>query len=343
MARDRMAKLRARRTDPYEIRKAAFDAAIEKIKEDDSIRYVVETMTPIEKSYTDATFEEGERVKNQLNKALNVGNTRTTFRYQGSVTSDTHIRLYSDLDLLVIDTDFETIQPPGKPDYPYTGNPQSELKQLREDCAAILRKEFPAAKVDTDGSKCVSLSGGSLRRKIDVVIANWWNTVAYQQYAAEVLRGVKVFDASLLERHESMPFYHNYLVDQRDQKFNGNLRRVCRYLKSEKYDAYPSLDISSYDIVSVAWNMPDAYLTGERGRELALAQNARTYLRALLNNDALRNSLSVPNGIRKIFGEGGATKAGLLALYAEVDETLVEVEASLTKTYRKIQDALVAY
>jgi hypothetical protein len=100
---------------------------------------------------------------------------------------------------------------------------------------------------------------------------------------------------------------------------------------------------SSYDIVSIAWNMPDSYLVGEKGKELALAQNARTYLRFLLNNDTVRNSLTVPNGMRKVFGEGGAAKSGLLALYTEVNDGLTEVEASLAKTYRRIQDARVVY
>ena len=89
--------------------------------------------------------------------------------------------------------------------------------------------------------------------------------------------------------------------------------------------------------------MPDSYLVGEKGQELALAQNARTYLRFLISNDTVRNSLTVPNGMRKVFGEGGATKLGLSALYTEVNDGLSEVEASLAKTCRRIQDARVAY
>jgi hypothetical protein len=77
--------------------------------------------------------------------------------------------------------------------------------------------------------------------------------------------------------------------------------------------------------------MPDSYLVGEKGRELALAQNARTYLHVLLNNDTVRHSLTVPNGMRKVFGEGGATKLGLSALYTEVNDGLTEVEAFACK------------
>jgi hypothetical protein len=167
--------------------------------------------------------------------------------------------------------------------------------------------------------------------------------VEYQKYASEVVRGVKVFDATLLERHQNKPFLHNHNIAERDDKFNGNLRKVCRYLKSEKYDAGLDVNISSYDIVSIVWNMPDSYLIGDKGKELALAHNAREYLRFLLGNDTVRNSLSVPNATRKVFGEGGADKSGLFALYKEVNDTLSEVEASLAKTHRKIQEARVTY
>lgn len=343
MATNRMEKLRARRTDPFRKVARAFDEAIGRIREEDPIRYVIETMTPIEKEYTDITFEEGDRIKNQLDKSLNAYNNQAEFRYQGSVTNDTHIRLYSDIDLLVIDKDFESVEPPGKVYFLYAGDPLVELKRIRTDCVATLKREFPAVTVDGSGGKCISLSGGSLRRKIDVVIANWWNTTDYQEQAIETFRGVKVFDATLHLRHENKPFWHNFLIDHRDKRLNGNLRKVCRFLKSVKYDAEPILGISSYDIVSIAWNMPDAHLTAEKGQELLLAVNARSYLSWLLNNEVLRNSLKVPNGMRPIFGENGASKAQLSELFAGVDEVIKEIESSLAKSYRKIQDARVPY
>ena len=127
-----------------------------------------------------------------------------------------------------------------------------------------------------------------------MVIGNWWNTTDYQVQASETLRGVKVFDAARISRHENKPFLHNYRVDERDLKVAGNLRRASRFLKSVKYDADAKLDISSYDIVSIAWNMPPDFLSATPGQELKLAANVRTYLRFLVENDTYRNSLRVP-------------------------------------------------
>lgn len=345
MATNRIAKMRARRTDEALKFAAgrAFDAAISSIREDDSIRYVIESMKPIDKEYTDNTIAEGDRIKNQLDKNLNSNSTQAEFRYQGSVTNGTHVRVHSDLDLLVIDYEFVTVQPPGKVWSHYAKDPIAELKRLRGECVSILKREFPTVKVDASPGKCIALSGGSLRREIDVVIANWWDTAEYQQNNNEILRGVHVLDIELPERVGNRPFYHNFQVDRRDRAVNGNLRKVCRFLKSVKYDADPPLDMSSYDIVSMAWNMPDELLAADKGHELLLVANTRAFLGSLITNDDRRNGLKVPNGTRNVFGAEGATKWQLMALFKEVDELNSEIESSLAKGYRKIREAQVQY
>jgi hypothetical protein len=343
MISNRMQKLRARRTDTTMKAAAAFDEAYDRIQDDDTIKYVVGTMQPIDKEYTQKTFSEGDRIKNQLNGELNSWTEQAQFRYQGSVSNDTHIKVHSDLDLLVIDTDFESIEPPAKPQFPYTGDSLAELKKLRVRCASILRNAFPAVKVDDSPGKCIALSGGSLRREIDVVIANWWNTVDYQQYGNEIFRGVKILDSSDNVRHENKPFLHNFRIGNTDEDVAGNLRKVIRFLKSLKYDADDKLEISSYDISAIAWNMPKGYLNAKRGQELILVENTKTYLQLLIDNDVQRNSLEVPNGTRKVFGQNGATNDQLLYLQFEVRETALDIQSALIKTYRQMKDAVVAY
>ena len=245
MISNRMQKLRARRTDTTMKAAVAFDEAYDRIQDDEVIKYVVGTMQPIDKEYTKKTFEEGDRIKNQLSGELVALAEQVDFRYQGSVSNDTHVRVHSDLDLLVIEKAFETIEPPTKPLVVYTGDPLAELSKLRKGCASVLRRKFPAVKVDDSPGKCVALSGGSLKREIDVVIANWWNTVFYQEYGNEILRGVRIFDSSTNQRHENKPFLHNFRIDNRDQDFSGNLRKVIRFLKSLKYDADTKLEFQA--------------------------------------------------------------------------------------------------
>jgi hypothetical protein len=90
MATNRLAKLRARRTDPL-IKAAALREAYDSMSEEEPVKYAVGAMQPIDKEYTSKTFEEGDRVKAQLAKALNQPAETAEFEYQCSVTNDTHI------------------------------------------------------------------------------------------------------------------------------------------------------------------------------------------------------------------------------------------------------------
>jgi len=73
-----------------------------RLNESESIKYAIGSMQPIDPEYTQNTYKEGDRVKSHLNDKLPDRGINPDFRYQGSVTSDTHIKSHSDIDLLVI-------------------------------------------------------------------------------------------------------------------------------------------------------------------------------------------------------------------------------------------------
>ncbi|MGB6025797.1 MAG: hypothetical protein WBG40_11410 [Candidatus Sulfotelmatobacter sp.] len=121
------------------------------------------------------------------------------------------------------------------------------------------------------------------------------------------------------------------------------MRKVARLLKSLKYDADSPVNISSYDITSIAWSMPDDFMMALNGQELKLLENARWFLKWLLENDIHRGSFTVPNGMRKIFGANGASVDGLRALYKEAQDLVDEINRGLARTMRKLSEARVAY
>ena len=89
--------------------------------------------------------------------------------------------------------------------------------------------------------------------------------------------------------------------------------------------------------------MPNVSLNVQRGQELILVENTKTYLQSLLDNDLKRSILMVPNGTRTVFGQAGATREQLLLLQFEVREAALDVASALLKTYRDINDAVVKY
>jgi hypothetical protein len=179
--------------------------------------------------------------------------------------------------------------------------------------------------VDDSPGKSISLEGGSLSRKIDVVIGNWWDTELWKQYKVKMARGVRILDTKVPELIRNKPFWHNHQIDSKDKK-TGGLRKVIRLLKTLKYDAEPEMKISSYDIAAIAWNMSDSALSVQPDAYLTLAKNARDELKRFIENEALRNALNVPNGTRTIFGPGGATLGSLRMLHTDLADLIQRIE-----------------
>lgn len=307
-----------------------------KVNEDSSIKYAIGCMQPVGSRYTEITFEEGDRVKNQLITGLRSQGICCEYKYQGSVTSDTHIKAHSDIDLLEVTDLFCFLEPPQVPKNPFTGDSRKEIAKLKQTSKELLEARFPAAKVDGSNSKAITICGGSLCRSIDVVPAVWWDTVAYSQSLDPKHRGVRILDQKNDCWIDNMPFLHNDRIDNRDRMYNGALRKVIRLLKSLKYDS-ESVSLSSYSIASIAYNMDDHLLATGMFQDLQLVGKSKVYLDKLSADKTLRESVMVPNGLHKVFTTGQATLDGLNDLRTEVDDLIDAIQRNLQKSFRKLE------
>ncbi|RCX32806.1 hypothetical protein [Thioalbus denitrificans] len=339
----RVDKLRARRIDPQMHLAKAVNEVYERLDEDDAVRYAVGAMLPIDPEYTNNTFAESDRIQGQLVTGYDAVSRKVEFEHQGSVTSDTHIKAHSDIDLLVIETRFVSLEHPLQPSSPYKGDPLQDLLDLRGFAEDALIRAYPKATVDCSGSKAVAISGGSLRRKIDVVFSSWLETPEYKAGHGAHYRGVSVLDKDARKRISNKPFLHNARIHERDQEEIGNLRKVIRLLKSLKYDADEPVRFSSYDIASVAWAAPQYHWMVPSGQELLLVEKAANWLDYLSQDQAYAMSLSVPNGTRKIFCEDGASFRGLDELRREVHGLLRDIRQGLARSFRKLEEARILY
>ena len=67
-----------------------------------SITYVLEAMRPISEAYTQNTYKACERIQGHIKPGLKEQGINVSFDFQGSVLTDTHIKVYSDVDMLLI-------------------------------------------------------------------------------------------------------------------------------------------------------------------------------------------------------------------------------------------------
>ncbi len=129
-------------------------------------------MQPVDNRYTEISFETAKRIENQLVKKLDLN---LEFRVQGSVPLDIHIKSFSDVDLLIIDTQMLIYDSDGIGRYtPTNKNDGDVILELRDAARDALKATFPAADVDDNNAKSLRITGGSLQREVDVVPSIWW-------------------------------------------------------------------------------------------------------------------------------------------------------------------------
>jgi hypothetical protein len=343
MPLSRLDKLRSRRLDPFVKTAELFEAYDHLPAEDSSVKYAIGAMQPIDPEYTQKTIDERKRIEKQLSDGYVALGLAVDFDYQGSLTNDTHIRVYSDIDLLTVEKRWFGIEPPNAPQYPYAGNPLQNLKELRSNAVKILRPAFPTATLDETGSKAINISGGSLRRRIDVIACAWWHTTDYILYQKKQWIGIEILDNEMSQRIPNKPFLHNSRIAERDVLTNGGLRKVIRLLKSLKYDSENGVDLSSYDIVGIVYNIFTEWLTFGPGQDLLLIKNCQNYLHYLLQDSTHRELIEVPNKMRKVFCPEGASENGLKQVSLELDALVTEIEQGLSRSFRKLAEARVLY
>ena len=299
-----------------------------KIQFPDSVKYAIGSMQAVDQDYTQKSYEEGDRVANQLKQNLTIS---VETAYQGSVPLNVHIKGNSDIDLLVLCTAFLTVDASIIHLYgTYAGKSATEeLQDLRLQASQVLKAKFPAVEVDDSPGKAITLSGGSLARCVDVIPSHWHDTKEYYETKLKKYREICVLDSKFNLRVNNKPFLHIALVEEKCNSTNGSLRKVIRLLKNLKYDAEPEVRFTSYDIVAVCYHMSIPQLTIPFGLDLLLLDRVQKHLDFIASNADYRNTLHVPDGSRKIFDQTEKL-AGLLRLKQELDSLIKDIARELS-------------
>lgn len=311
-------------------------------------KYALGAMQEVGPDYTRIGIEEATRVGKQLENGLRAHDIGVQFALQGSVPLNIHIRGVSDVDLLTLDNGFFTYDQGGASQHLYTNpvsyTPQDKLRDLRLKSEVVLTNAYPAANVDKSGSKAIKISGGSLRRAIDVVPSHWHNTTDYQTTGQQHDRGVKVYNKSDHSTFMNMPFRHIKIITDKDLATQYGLKKTIRLCKNVKADAEADgkkVAISSYEIASLMWHCNNANLAHSSYFELSLLAVTQQHLDYLARNAAFAMSLMTPDRTRKIIDNNDKMN-GLVSLSVEIDDLAEEVakeQATLLTQPRTLDEA----
>ncbi|KGA32478.1 hypothetical protein KU74_17450 [Pectobacterium brasiliense] len=293
-------------------------------------KYALGAMQEVDPVYTRVSYETGDRIKNQLSRRLEGKGITASFRLQGSVPLNIHIKGVSDVDLLAIDEEIFMSDKNGikySSYIPSSKNCVHVIRSLRNEIEDSLASAFPAATIHTDNAKSVKITGGSLARDVDVVPAIWWNNAKYQSSDREVDRGVTILNKKTAELIYNTPFLHVELITSRCDLTFGGLRKSIRMLKNIKADAEAEsiqIGLSSFDITSIMYHANLNNLQQGRYYELAILVETQRWLDWLWHNYEAAQKLDVPDETRKIF-DNAEKKNELAKLSLQVDKLVLAV------------------
>lgn len=296
-------------------------------------RYALGAMQEVDAGYTRISIETAERVAQQLGQGLAKAGLPVHFRLQGSVPLNTHIRGVSDVDLLTLDADYLTYHVAGvRSRAGFYGAPAirtslAALSTLRRESEKVLANAYPAATLDTSGSKAVHISGGSLARPVDVVPAHWLDTREYQASLQEHDRAVTILDKSIPDTFDNWPFLHIKRITDRDTLALKSLKkaiRLCKNVKSDAEEEGTVIALGSYDVAAIMYYADLNELQAGAVYELRILAETQRFLDWLYCNKAEAEKLMVPDGSRRIFSSQDKF-TGLLHLSLEMDDLMKEV------------------
>ncbi|WP_444935249.1 hypothetical protein ACJJIW_11765 [Microbulbifer sp. JMSA004] len=318
--------------------------SFENLNEVAGVKYTIGAMAPVEQQSTQISIDEGNRVADSLIKSLLNNGESVTKRLQGSVALDVHIKGHSDVDILIIVTNPVNIELPRVNPNGYLPATDSRdliniARDVRIKSEKILPSNFPKVEVDSTGNKSIALKGGSLKRKVDIVPAIWFDSTKYQRSGQEHDRGIKIYHKADHELLLNYPFTHIKMINDRDTQFSGNLKCVIRLMKNmiadmPDYKKRTAKKLSSYDLAAIAFHM-NADLNVPQYMRLSLVEKMRAHLSLLNSFKSYRDTLNVPDGSRKIFNTDEKAEA--------LDILTREITNLATAIYNELEPDKVGY
>ncbi len=246
-------------------------------------KYVKMAMSAVDDRYTAITKEAGERVKNHLKTEQQEMNV--TYRYQGSVMTNTHIKGASDIDLLTFTNKFvsteifeirKILQDSNSSlkynsfewsklrnyanDFSrYEGDSLQDLRDLRASNEKIMRYWYDVC--DCNKSKAVHIYNKNLKRDVDIVTASWQDRIPYVLNSDEKYRGVSIYNKEKnCTESPSCPFLAIDNINTCSAYTNGRLKQMIRFLKNVRTDSDKKIDLTSFEINAVCYSIPpDSY------------------------------------------------------------------------------------
>lgn len=325
-----------RRLNPENLAfKEPFREELRSLQYQDALLFIRFAMKGVEPEYTSKSIEAGNRAKKHLEAEL----MSVDYRFQGSVMTNTHIRGYSDIDLLCLSSKFYNWDSYNVDRYlnedsfrqqltelqirrldaeknksSYQGDSNNDLRTIRLTSERIMTSKY--TECDTSKPKSIKIRNKDLHRDVDIVTAAWYNDLRTILRDDRENRGVKVYDKDANATGSAdFPFISILRINQRSSNTNGRLKKMIRFLKNVKSFSDLEINLSSFDINALCfdidtsdyWSATYIELVTVLHRQLTRIVNDSAHADSIVSVDEreyiFRGKPQKVDGIRRLLGE----------------------------------------
>ena len=170
---------------------------------------------------------------------------------------------------------------------------------------------------DITKPKSIRITNQNLHRDVDVVVASWHDSLDYISGKGEIYKGIYIYDKQKNDRlGPDYPFLSIDRINTRSSYTEGRLKKMIRFLKNIKTDAPVNIDLTSFDINAICYDInPESY---RNSYYLDLVRILWNKLYNLSQNEAEANNLKSVDGTEYIFRYNPSKLENLKRLENEV-------------------------
>lgn len=337
-----------RRLNPENLTlKEPFREEVRSLQYQDALLFIRFAMKGVEPEYTSKSIEAGNRAKKHLEAEL----ISVDYRFQGSVMTNTHIRGYSDIDLLCLSSKFYNWDSYNVNRYlnedsyrrkltegqvrkldaernksSYQGDSNSDLRTIRLTSEQIMTSKY--TECDISRPKSIKIRNKDLHRDVDIVIAAWYNDLRTILGDDDKNRGVKVYDKHVNSTGSAdFPFISIARINQRSSDTNGRLKKMIRFLKNIKSFSDLEIDLNSFDINALCFDIDTSNYWSASYVELVPVLYKQ--LTRIVNDSAHADSIVSVDEREYIFRDKPQKVEGIRRLLDEVSQVLSDMPKPL--------------
>ena len=347
---DRLQRVVAQRSDPDRKTRRGLAEGRSYTQHDKAASFVQLAMDSVDTSYTETSKAAGAAAQDHIVRT----GSNFCYEFQGSVMTNTHIRGYSDIDLLVLLPQFYRYDGNAltaarlNPSFaithgtaaltrinevlnaaPFSGNSNQLASQARNLIETTMHQIY--SQCDTSGARSVKITNLHYHRDVDIVTCAWYEDLTSVISGRETQRGIQIYnkEKGTLDIVD-YPFIKIERINTRGDETGDRLRRMIRFLKHCKESLASNSLLTSFDLSSICYAIPKEHY--HLATDETIVRCLSIHLDNLCGDRNFRRNLLSVDGREHIFTDDTKLPS-LVDLQAEVSAIYQDLTGRANELY----------